>query len=139
MKTGIAAGQALEQRWERIGLGVRCAYNPQRPEVLQHYVQAGRGLSRLQPAQEARVQRRMLELLLQTAADEALPWHWRAACLEHTAWPLARLTSLLEGAPAAGEHAYGRRVQQAWDLLGLPPKAALATSDMHRPEPHAGR
>ncbi len=139
MKAGTSTGHALEQRWERIGLGVRCAYNPQRPEVLQHYVQAGRRLSSLNPAQEARVQRRMLELLLHTAADVALPWHWRAACLEHTAWPLARLTRLL-GVPAGtGERVLDRRVQQAWDLLGLPPKTTIATSGVERPEPHAGR
>jgi hypothetical protein len=139
VKAGTPTVHALEQRWERIGLGVRCAYNPQRPEVLQHYVQAGRRLSSLNPAQEARVQRRMLELLLHTAADVALPWHWRAACLEHTAWPLARLTRLLGGPAGAGEHALDRHVQQAWDLLGMPPKSAIATSGVERPEPHADR
>jgi hypothetical protein len=65
---------ALEQQLDRIGVGVRCAYNPQRPDVLHRYVQAGRQLSRLQPQREARIQRRMLDLLLHTAADPALPW-----------------------------------------------------------------
>lgn len=121
--------RTLEQRWERISLGVRCAYNPQRPEVLRHYVQAGRQLSRQQPEQEARVQRRMLDLLLNTAADEALPWHWRAVCLEHTVWPLARLTSLLgRGArDANGVCAeLAQRLQQISEQLGLPPAAGSA-------------
>ncbi len=138
MKTS-AAEQALAQRWDRIGLGVRCAYNPQRQQVLQHYVQAGRRLSHSNPAQELRVQRRMLDLLLHTAADEALPWPWRAACLEHTAWPLARLSRLLEGSTDAGRHALDQRVQDAWDRLGLPPKANAAASGQGRPQKHADR
>ena len=119
----------LEQRWERIGLGVRCAYNPQRPEVLCHYVQAGRRLSRQLPEQEARVQRRMLDLLLNTAADEALPLHWRAGCLVQTVWPLARLTSLL-GSGARGANGVSaelaQRVQQIGEQLGLPPASERA-------------
>lgn len=117
----------LEHRWERIGLGVRCAYNPQRPEVLCCYVQAGRRLSRLEPEREAQIQRRMLDLLLNTAADEALPWHWRAVCLEHTVWPLSRLTSLLGNACDATE-ALGQlehRVQRVGTQLGLPPRPTV--------------
>lgn len=131
MKPSDAAtmDRTLEQRWERMGLGVRCAYNPQRPEVLCHYVQAGRRLSLLQPEQEARVQRRMLDLLLNTAADEALPWRWRAVCLEHTVWPLARLTSLL-GRGARGANGVSaelaQRVQQISEQLGLPPASERA-------------
>lgn len=140
MKTS-AADRTLEQRWDRIGVGVRCAYNPQRPEVLQHYVQVGRRLSRLQPAQEVRVQRRMLELLLATAADEALPWTWRAACLEHTTWPLARLTTLLEGVAGAQTHGLGERVQHAFDTLGVPPKTrgAGASAGEEHTQHHAPR
>lgn len=120
------AHSALERRWDRIGLGVRCAYNPQRPDVLHHYMQAGRRLSRLQPQREALIQRRMLDLLLHTATDEALPWHWRAVCLEHTAWPLARLTSLWSGSAHPAAHApvqLEARVQRASEQLGLPAKA----------------
>lgn len=125
MKPPCSASDAgLETRWDRIGLGVRCAYNPGRPEVLNHYVHAGRRLSRLRPDQELRVQRRMLELLLRTATDEALPWPWRAACLEHWVWPLARLTSLLGTQPDGSEELarIQERVQRATDTLGLPPR-----------------
>lgn len=118
----------LTDRWERLGLGVRCAYNPTRPEVLQRYLQAGRLLSRLQPAREARIQGRMLDVLLQTANDSALPWLWRAACLEHTAWPLARLTSLQrQSAPPPGPipSPLEARVGRAIDLLG-PPSETLS-------------
>jgi hypothetical protein len=131
--------RVLEQRWDRIGLGVRCAYNPQRPEVLQHDVQAGRRLSRLKPSQEVRVQRRMLDLLLATAADEAPPWGWRAACLEHTAWPLARLTTLLEGIAGAPARGLEERVRHALDRLGVPPKARRAAAGEEHTRRHARR
>ena len=120
------AHSALQQRWDRIGLGVRCAHNPQRPAVLHHYMQAGRRLSRLQPQREALIQRRMLDLLLHTATDETLPWHWRAVCLEHTAWPLARLTSLwlrADSSPAHTPVQLEARVQHASERLGPPHKA----------------
>jgi len=125
--THAMAHSALEQRWDRIGLGVRCAWNPQRPEVLHHYVQAGRRLSRLQPPREAAIQRRMLALLLHTATDEALPWHWRAMCLEQTAWPLARLTSLWRASadPALETPAQlESRIRRAGKALGLPCRTA---------------
>jgi hypothetical protein len=129
--TQAIAHWALEQRWDRIGLGVRCAYNPQRPDLLHHYLQAGRRLSRLQPQREAQIQHRMLDLLLHTAADEALPWPWRAVCLEHTAWPMARLTSLWStSAPTAAQTAtqtpaqLQARVHRASEQLGLPCRAS---------------
>jgi hypothetical protein len=117
---------ALEQRLDRIGLGVRCAYDPPRPDVLHRYMQAGRQLSRLQPQTESRIQRRMLDLLLHTAADQALPWPWRAACLEHTTWPLARLISLEGGDaqwPTQTPAQFEERIRRAAEQLGLPPKA----------------
>jgi hypothetical protein len=126
--TQATAHWALEQRWDRIGLGVRCAYNPQRPDVLHHYVQAGRRLSQLQPQREALIQHRLLDLLLHTAADVALPWHWRAACLEQAAWPLARLTSLWNRRdPAAAQPPahLEARVRRAGEQLGLPAKGPL--------------
>ena len=122
-RANATAHSVLEQRWARIGLGVRCAYNPQRPDLLHRYVQAGRCLSRLQPLRETIVQRRMLDLLLHTAADEALPWFWRAACLEQTAWPLARLSSLWKSSDLATAQAPAQleaRVQRAGEQLGLP-------------------
>jgi len=141
MKPAVSAHAAsLQARWERIGLGVRCAYNPARPEVLHHYVQAARRLSRLQPEQEARIQRRMLELLLRTAEDEALPWMWRAMCLEHLAWPLARLTSLLARQGAGAEEVNGieDRVQRATSVLDLPQQnASPARRDAANPSGHA--
>lgn len=125
----VAKNEALERRWDRIGLGVRCAYNPRRTEILHHYMLAGRRLAHLHPGCEARIQRRTLDLLLHTAADRALPWHWRAACLEHTAWPLARLISLLGGHSGGGGGPGAlleQRVRRVGEELGLPPGRAAS-------------
>jgi hypothetical protein len=87
--------EQLRLRWDRIGIGIRCAYNPWLPPVILHYLEAGRRMVAAGAMDEVSVQRRMLAVLLRTAADEALPWPWRAACLEHSVRPRARLRSLL--------------------------------------------
>ena len=59
----------------------------------------------------------MLTVLLQTAQDEALPWAWRAVCLEHTTLPLARLTTLLKLEDPIACQALACAVQAARDHL----------------------
>lgn len=85
----------LRSRWDRIGIGIRCAYNPCLPPMILHYFEAGRRLFESGGSSEVEVQRRMLTVLLQTADDEALPCCWRAACLAHTVRLRARLATLL--------------------------------------------
>lgn len=99
-QTLIRSGLML-QRWQRIGLGVRLAYNPWYPAVIRCYLVAGNRLVRAQVQPDEAVQRCMLKLLLQTAEDEALPWAWRCACQEHAVFPLARLATLARQAQAA--------------------------------------
>ena len=91
------AGMAtLRQRWERVGLGIRLAYNPQQPAVIRCWLGIGAQLAADGGAAELVLLQRSLRLLMQTAHDEALPWYWRSVCLEHTARPLSRLTTLLK-------------------------------------------
>ena len=103
----------LRQRWDRIGIGIRCAYNPWLPPVILLYLQAGRRLVTAGVLEDAEVQRRMLSLLMRTAADEALPLPWRMACLEHTTRPRARLGRLLRLKDPAE---VGRLAREADDL-----------------------
>jgi hypothetical protein len=91
-----AATATLRQRWERIGLGIRLAYNPQQPAVIRCWLGIGAQLAADSGAAELALLQRSLRLLMQTAHDEALPWYWRTVCLEHTARPLSRLTTLLK-------------------------------------------
>lgn len=85
--------QALE-RWQRLALGIRLAYDPQQPALIRRYLALGHLLVQqgLLPARQAWP--RMLELLLRTAGDETLPWFWSNVCLEHSAMPLARCAYL---------------------------------------------
>lgn len=112
-------------RWERLGLGIRCAYNPGQPAVIRHWLALGLKLAQGGVAPEMPLLRRSLRLLLQTAQDEALPWFWRSVCLEHTAWPAARLVSLLRCHDPLGAEAVHDIVRHARDtLLPWPPNGA---------------
>ena len=113
----------LRDRWDRIGIGIRCAYNPWLPPVILLYLQAGRRLVSAGVMDDAVVQRRMLKLLMQTAGDEALPLPWRRACLEHTTRPRGRLGRLL----ARFEPEAVTRMAQDVDELAARLDATLAT------------
>lgn len=108
---------ALLRRWDRIGLGVRLAYNPTLPCVIQHYQEAGRRVVAAGALPELAVQRRQLTVLLQTAHDEALPWFWRSVCLEYSTLPLARLQSLLKHSDPIACDALSCALQSAKDML----------------------
>jgi len=108
---GRPPGDALLRRWDRIGLGVRLAYNPWHPPVIRCYLQTGRDLARAGALPEEAVQRRTLSLLLHTADDAALPWGWRAACHEHVVFPLARLRSFARRGAAPDLPALERQVE----------------------------
>jgi hypothetical protein len=82
-------------RWQRIGLGIRLAYNPDRADVLRLWIALGGRLAHGGDGEEPLLWRNVVRLLLHTASDQALPWRWRAARLDHTARPVARLTTLL--------------------------------------------
>lgn len=105
------------ERWDRIGLGIRCGYNPAHPPVLHTYLEAGRALARHGLMDEITVQWRMCRLLLQTAGDHALPRLWRQACAEQLTRPLARLTTLLRERDPARLRAIDRAVQTVQQAL----------------------
>lgn len=109
---------AMLQRWDRIGIGIRCAYNPAKPSLIRLWLGVGRALGVGGLLPEHALQRRMLDVLLQTAHDEALPWAWRCACVECATLPAARLTSLLarEG-DAAACRAVDAALRHAHDVI----------------------
>lgn len=108
---------ALLRRWDRIGIGVRCAYNPGCPCAVRHYLGAGLKVAASGALPELLVHRRMFAVLLQTAHDEALPWYWRSVCLEYTSMPLARLHSLMKHHDPIACHALDCAVQSTHDVL----------------------
>jgi hypothetical protein len=107
----------LLRRWDRVGIGVRCAYNPFCACGLRAYLQLARQLIASGVRPERWVQQRALSVLLQTARDEALPWHWRSVCLDYAAMPLARLKTLLEPTDPVALSAMACAVQAASDEL----------------------
>lgn len=89
------ATTSRRQHWDRLGLGIRCGYNPRQPALIWRYLALGSRLADSGGLPRRQAFQRMLQLLLQTAHDEALPWYWRSVCLEHTTLPLARLVHLV--------------------------------------------
>lgn len=122
---GSAAGAAAAslERWQRIGLGIRLAYNPAKPDVLRCWLGLGTRLAAEGALDEATMLQRTLRLLMLTAHDEALPWFWRSVCLEHTALPLARVTTLLQLHDPLQARAIEAFVQAARERLDAVPAA----------------
>jgi len=106
----VATTRALE-RWQRMSLAVRLAYNTQCSCAIGGYLAIGRKLieHELVSAQEG--EERMYRLLLQTATDLALPDAWRELCLCAARQPLNRLTTLLAHQPFNVTALHAR-----WDL-----------------------
>lgn len=111
------------ERWQRLALGIRLAYNPGQPAVIRQYLSLGHRLVQTGQLAPSRAWARTLELLLQTAADEALPWFWRSVCLEHTAQPLARCTHHLGAGAVVTQQA---RVDALFAHLAAAPRLAPA-------------
>lgn len=74
--------------WHWQGFLVRCALRPDEPRLLDFHEWHGRQLVERGRLDAWRVSRITLELLLDTACDPALPWHWRALCLDRAYRPL---------------------------------------------------
>lgn len=112
---------ALQDRWQRLEMQVRCGLAPEHPGIVRVYVHAGLHLVRrfFKPAVE--VHQRVLAILLASARDEGQPWFWHSVCLEQTGLPLARLRSL--GATLC---AWEAAVQDLRDSLPVTPAACGA-------------
>lgn len=100
-------------RWDRIGLGVRLAYNPAVPQAIRAFLHAGRCLTASGAREDLEVQIRTLTVLIDTALDPMLPRAWRAACLEHVCLPLARLTTHARRTGRVHLSTWQRRIEEA--------------------------
>lgn len=114
----------LLRRWDRLGISVRCAYKPFCACDLRAYLQAARQVIAAGTLPQVQVHKRTLCVLLQAARDPALPWHWRCACLDFAAQPLARLRTLLEPADTVAFEAMACAVQMAGNELDLATRRA---------------
>lgn len=118
--TGADAA-ALLDRWLRLQMRVRCGLALRATDHVRLYLQLGRRLARRGIASPVAVQRHMLDTLLRTAQDEALPWAWRSACLRLAQEPLVLLRGLVGVHDPAALQAIESAVRQARDgLLAAP-------------------
>jgi hypothetical protein len=114
MRAAITRLQAVQRlRWERLHLAIRCGLNTRQPALVRVYLGLGRWLVRQGQLDDAAANQRMLQMLLDTAADAALPWLWRSICLEHTTMPMARLCTLLQDCKPEALHLLQARLQLA--------------------------
>ncbi|RZL86042.1 MAG: hypothetical protein EOP82_31475 [Variovorax sp.] len=123
----------LMQRWQRLQIHVRCGMHAHDPGCIRLYVHTGLRIVRrgIQPAVATHM--RVLQTLLLSAQDEALPWFWRSVCLEHVNLPLAHLASTLGVHDPIGMHALEAGVQRARDQLPVFPRMS-AWGDLSEPE-----
>lgn len=127
-KTPLPASRAasLRERFDALGLGIRCGYDPAQAQTIRCWLALGMKLVRAGLEPELPMRQRMLQLLLRTAHDDALPWTWRSVCLEHTALPVARLQSLLGHDDPSAVEAVHAAVQAAHERLASPSAQAPA-------------
>lgn len=117
----VDAGRWHRQRWERIGLGVRLAYNPLRPDVMRLWLALGERLAAQGVLDNLAMWRCSLRTLLQVVQDEGLPLHWRRIALDHAARPAVRLAALLgRDDPLQGE-AVRQQLQEARERIDAVP------------------
>lgn len=86
--------QALDNDWHWQASCIRCALSPDDPWLIERFVAMTPRYFRGSRAPGWRAQEAIFRLLLDTAADQALPWHWRCLCLDHAYRPLWALRSL---------------------------------------------
>jgi hypothetical protein len=82
---------AYLENWHWLGLQIRCALVPDEPRLIEHYLAEGRYLARFTPTSSWSLAHATFRLLLGTALDQALPWHWRSLCLDQAWRPLRDL------------------------------------------------
>jgi hypothetical protein len=111
-----AAPPGIDQRrldrWERIGLGVRLAYHPGKPQLIRLWVALGERLAGDGAIEQLPMWRRTVRLLLQVAGDEALPLGWRCMALDHAARPAARLAAFIRRSNAGQAAEVGTALEQ---------------------------
>ena len=124
---------ALMQRWQRLQIHVRCGLYAHDAGRIRLYVHAGLRIVRRGIRPAVATHTTMLQTLLQSAQDEALPWFWRSVCLEHVNLPLAHLATTLGVHDPIAMHALEAAVQRARDQLPVLPRMP-ASGDLTEPE-----
>jgi hypothetical protein len=86
--------QPYLESWRWMSRQIRCAMDPDEPRLIAHYLAEGRYLACCTATSPWTIAETSFRLLLDTAADVALPWHWRTYCLDQAWRPLRELERL---------------------------------------------
>lgn len=82
------------ENWRWLSRRIRCALEPDEPRLIEHYLAEGRYLVCCTETSPWTVALTSFRLLLDTACDRMLPWHWRCLCLDQAWRPLLDLRNL---------------------------------------------
>ncbi|WP_256582285.1 FagA protein [Pseudomonas sp. MYb185] len=83
--------------WYWQGFRIRCALLPDEPRQLEQHWALGRQLVEHGLLSPWRMSLATLNLMLDSACDPALPWHWRNLCLDNAYRSLYALEHLADG------------------------------------------
>jgi hypothetical protein len=121
----VVPDSPYQDNWRWLSLQIRCALEPDEPRLIDHYLAEGRYLANCTPTSPWMVAETSFRLLLDTACDRALPWHWRSLCLDLAWRPLRDLRA----AASSLEH---RRRWQGWaaQLAGCCLKPSLSSTEL---------
>ena len=84
------------ENWRTLSLRIRCAFEPDEPRLIDHYLAEGRYLARFTATPQRLIVETSFRLLMDTARDTMLPWHWRSLCVDQTWRPLRDLQALIQ-------------------------------------------
>ncbi|MFA5679500.1 MAG: FagA protein [Pseudomonas sp.] len=87
-------GYVALTRWQWLGDKIRWALEPNEPRLIEDYLRAGHQLVKPDEPGCWHLTESEFHLLLESAADPNLPWHWRCLCLDHCHRPLNQLQAL---------------------------------------------
>lgn len=82
------------ENWRALSLRIRCAVEPDEPRVIEHYLAEGRYLARFTATPQRLIAESTFRLLIDTARDTTLPWHWRCLCIDQAWRPLRDMQAL---------------------------------------------
>nr|WP_314488030.1 FagA protein [uncultured Pseudomonas sp.] len=82
------------ENWRWLSRRIRCAIEPDEPRLIEHYLAEGHYLVCCTDTAPWTVALTSFRLLLDTACDRMLPWHWRSQCLDQAWRPLLDLRNL---------------------------------------------
>jgi len=84
------------ENWRTLSLRIRCAFEPDEPRLIDHYLAEGRYLARFTATPQRLIAETSFRLLMDTARDTMLPWHWRSLCVDQAWRPLRDLQALIQ-------------------------------------------